>query len=297
MRRSRFAKATETNEVRERPSIGDALWFDVTPPQSTDEDALCEWRLAGVKHAPLILGVTHVLIAVACIVLSKHHTYSSLADNPIISASLVTLFDAATAALLLTRNRWSLAPHTIFRILCAYLLTAGLLWTWFGYAIADDVFVAPIAAAPIAMAAGIAMRTIVSISSPPLALVNMLVSIAATVLLAGSPLLPAGVAILSMVLFTHSVVASQGFIATGRKRLHLEAQARKAQHFVDEFESSGRGWFWETDYLGTLSYVSQQLADDFQCEPNELLGRQFTHLLSVHTDASDVTERSEERRV
>ncbi len=45
---------------------------------------------------------------------------------------------------------------------------------------------------------------------------------------------------------------------------------RKALNFVDEFENSGRGWFWETDLLGTLSYVSQQLADDFQCEPEEL---------------------------
>ena len=33
--------------------------------------------------------------------------------------------------------------------------------------------------------------------------------------------------------------------------------------------------------MGTLSYVSRQLADDFQCEPEELLGRQFTDLLSV----------------
>ncbi|GAA3892735.1 hypothetical protein GCM10022276_09910 [Sphingomonas limnosediminicola] len=290
MRRSRFAKAIETAEAPERPSIMDALWFDVTPPDSADEDALCEWRLAGVQHAPIILGVTHVLIAVACIALSAHHTYSSLADNPFVSASLVILFDAATAALLLTRKRLSLAPHTIFRILCAYLATAGVLWTWFGYAVSDDMFVTPIAAAPIAMAAGIAMRTIVSISSPPLALVNMLVSIAATAFLAGSPLLPIGVAILSLVLFTHSVVAAQGFIATGRKRLHLETQARKAQHFVDEFENSGRGWFWETDPLGTLSYVSLQLAEDFQCNPEELLGRQFTDLLSVDNNTSGVVE-------
>ena len=72
---------------------------------------------------------------------------------------------------------------------------------------------------------------------------------------------------------------------------HLEAQARKAQHFVDEFENSGRGWFWETDCSGTLSYVSQQLADDFQCEPEELLGRQFTDLLSVDTASGLAEER------
>ena len=31
--------------------------------------------------------------------------------------------------------------------------------------------------------------------------------------------------------------------------------------------TAGRGWFWETNNLGTLSYVSQQLADDFKCSP------------------------------
>ena len=84
-------------------------------------------------------------------------------------------------------------------------------------------------------------------------------------------------------LFAYSVAGARSFLVTGRKRLHLEAQARKAQHFVDEFESSGRGWFWETDSMGTLSYVSRQLADDFQCEPRSSLGRQFTDLLSVDT--------------
>ena len=52
-------------------------------------------------------------------------------------------------------------------------------------------------------------------------------------------------------------------IATGRERLKLDAQARKALRFIDEFENSGRGWFWETNAQGTLSYVSRQLADDF----------------------------------
>src|SRR4029079_15322998 len=49
------------------------------------------------------------------------------------------------------------------------------------------------------------------------------------------------------------------------------------------------GWFWETDSIGTLSYVSKQLGEDFQCEPQALLGRQFTDLLSVD-HASDTAE-------
>ena len=291
MRRSRFAKAVEVAEVQERASIGDALWFDVTPPDSSDEESLCEWRLAGMQHAPLILGVTHLLITAAYAILSPKLQFCFCLTNPLIPSSLAILLDAAIAALLLARKRIELPSHGVFRLLCAYLAMSGILWTWFGSTLADGAFVSPIAVAPVAMAAGIAMRAIVSISSPPLVFVNMVVSIAAAALLAGSPLVPAGVALLSLVLFAYSIAGAQSFLVTGRRRLRLEAQARKAQHFVDEFENSGRGWFWETDYVGMLSYVSRQLAEDFQCEPEELLGRQFTDLLSVDQE-SDVLGES-----
>ena len=285
MRRSRFAKAIEVAEVRERASIRDALWFDVTSPETSDEESLCEWRLAGMQHAPMILGVTHLMIALAYVFLSPKLQFCFCMANPLIPAMLAIAVDSTIAALLFSRKRISVSPHGVFRLLCAYLAIAGLLWTWFGWAVADDPLVVPIAAAPIAMAAGIAMRTIVSISSPPLVFANMIVSIAAAIVLAGSPLVPAGVAILSLVLFAYSIAGAQSFLVTGRRRLRLEAQARKAQHFVDEIENSGRGWFWETHYVGMLSYVSRQLAEDFQCEPEELLGRQFTDLLSVDQDA------------
>ena len=76
----------------------------------------------------------------------------------------------------------------------------------------------------------------------------------------------------------------------GRRRLAIEWQAKKALNFVDEFENSGRGWFWETDALGTLSYVSGQLAEDFDCEPQALLGRQFTDLVSVDNGSEALEE-------
>src|SRR4029079_13540591 len=90
-----------------------------------------------------------------------------------------------------------------------------------------------------------------------------------------------GIDVLALLMVAYSIVVTQKTLFGGRLRLSLEWQAKKALNFVDEFENSGRGWFWETDSLGTLSYVSRQLADDFQCEPGELLGRQFTDLLSV----------------
>jgi len=294
MRRSRFAKAIEVNEVRERASIRDALMFDVTSPDTSAEESLCEWRLSAMQNAPVVLGVTHLLIALTCVVLSKSLSFSSISDNPLIAAAVVLALDVAAAGLLFLRKRLELAPHTVFRLLCVYLALSGLLWSWFGSTVGDDAFVTPLAAGPIAMTAGIAMRTIVAVNSPPLALANLIVSTFAAALLGGSPLVPAGVGILSLVLFAYSITAARSFIATGRQRLRLEAQARKAQHFVDEFENSGRGWFWETDSTGTLSYVSDQLAEDFKCDPAELLGRQFTDLLSV--DAVDGFGTVEERK-
>ena len=160
MRRSRFAKAIEVTEVRERASVRDALRFDISNPETTDEEALCEWRLTGVQHAPLILGVTHLLITIAYVLLAKNISYTSLGGNPFLPAALVIALDMATAGLFLARRRFEIAPHTAFRLLCVYIGLAGILWSWFGYTISDDQFLTPLAATPIAMAAGIAMQTL-----------------------------------------------------------------------------------------------------------------------------------------
>jgi predicted signal transduction protein with EAL and GGDEF domain len=264
--------------------------FDLRQPESSDERSLADWRVAGLDLIALVLGATHLLITAAYAVLSEKLQFCACTDNPLIPAGLVILLDSVAATALLTRHRFSFSPHHVVQSLCGYVFLSGLLWTWFGQTVADDAFIVPIAAPQIILCAGISMGAIVSISSPPLALVNALVATFAAVVLAKSPLISSGVAILSLMLIAYSIAGTRKVIATGRIRLKLEAQARKALHFVDEFENSGRGWFWETDSFGTLSYVSKQLADDFECEPEELLGRQFTDLLSVDTHTADSIE-------
>ena len=291
MRRTRFARAVEqAGAAPEKVSIAEALWFDLRRPDSSDESALSEWRVAIVTHVALLLGVTHVLITAACVAMFTSRGTGLSMDNPLIPASLVIAVDAAAATALVYRKRLNLHPHTVVRSLCGYLALVGLLWAWFSQSVADDTFVTPMAAAPIAMAAGIAMGAVVSVQSPPLILTNMVMSVLATIVLSGTPLIPAAILILSMALVAYSIASARSFIASGRKRLNLDAEARKAVTFVDEFENSGRGWFWETNAEGTLSYVSQQLADDFQCEAPELLGRQFTDLLSVERSGENSIE-------
>jgi diguanylate cyclase (GGDEF)-like protein len=291
MRRARFVGAVEASEdSRDRSSVREALWFDLRAHESNDEESLSDWRVAGLDHVPILLGITHLLITIATVIfLAEFPTFVSL-DNPLIPSVLTLVLDAAAAAFMLVRHRYNVAPHMIVRGLCLYLTAVGLLWTWFGETVADDVFVVAISAAQVAMVGGVVMGAIASISSPPLALVNTVVAAFAAVVLATSPLIPAGIEILSLVLVAYSVAGTRKIIATGRERLKLDTLARKALRFIDEFENSGRGWFWETNAEGTLSYVSQQLADDFDCTPDDLLGRQFTDLLSVETSGFDANE-------
>ena len=291
MRRSRFAREIEgSDSVSEWPSIRDTLWFDVRNPERSDEVPLAEWRVAGLDHIALLMGFTHLLVIVGYVLLSRSLEWCLCLDNPLIPSVFVIVVDGIAATALITRERFNISTHAMVRALCVYLVVAGLLWTWFGQTVQDDPFVTQISAAQIVMCAGIGIGAIVSVSSPPLALVNTIVSAIAAIVLANTRLVAVGVEIVALVLVAYSVAGTRTIIATGRERLRLDALARKSLQFIDEFENSGRGSFWETNAQGTLSYVSRQLAEDFECEPAELLGRQFTDLLSVETGAADSME-------
>ena len=291
MRKARFARAVEkTAESTQRVSVREALWFGLRAPETTDEASLADWRVAGLDQVALLLGVTHLLITGAFAVLFESRGTGLTFDNPLIPAILVLVIDAVAAAALMLRRRMNIPSHMVIRGLCLYLGIVGLLWLWFGLAVEDDTFIFPIAAAPIAMSAGIAMGAVASVQSPPLIITNMVTSAVTAIMLTENPLVPFAVEVLSLALVAYSIAGSRSFIAAGRRRLNLDTEARKALNFVDEFENSGRGWFWETNGEGTLSYVSQQLADDFRCEAPELLGRQFTDLLSVDTSPGATTE-------
>ena len=292
MRRSRFAKSAEANDGGSaRASVRDAFWFDVRIPDTSDERSLADWRLAGLDLIAVLMGFTHLIFGASYLILAARLPGAFNFDNPLIPLTLVIAVDGAACAGMMLRPRFDLPSHHVVRALCAYVALSGLLWTWFGDTVLDDQFVVPIAGAQIILCVGISMGTIVSISSPPIAAVNAVVAILASIVLGGSPIISFGVAILSFALVAYSIAGTRQIIATGRIRLKLDAQAHKALQFVDEFENSGRGWFWETDYAGTLSYVSRQLADDFQCEPEELLGRRFTDLLSVDSAVESLEER------
>ncbi|HET9811593.1 MAG TPA: EAL domain-containing protein [Sphingomicrobium sp.] len=257
--------------------------------ETSDDNSLSESRAALFDHTAILLGATHLLIGIACLLTHPRLALLESFSNPLVPLALILVLDGMAALGLQWRDDLDVQPQVLARAMCGYLASVGILWTLFGLTVTINLIThEPVVS--VSICAGIAMAGVVAISSPPLAVVNAFVATGAAAFFSPSPVIPVGVAILSFFLVAYSVAAARTNIAAGRRRFNLDAEARKALTFVDEFENSGRGWFWETNAEGTLSYVSQQLADDFKCEPNELLGRQFTDLLSVDTNADGSIE-------
>ena len=65
-------------------------------------------------------------------------------------------------------------------------------------------------------------------------------------------------------------------------------ESSRAEGLIAEFESSEKGWFWETTREGMLSYVSDSVARALGREPADLLGRPFTDLTSTGSRRSTI---------
>ena len=290
MRRTLFGKSPEIERLAPaRVSAREALTFDIVDHESSVDQTLIERRVGSWAVAPWLLLAGHMIIGASLL----------LQDRPPASwATLATVFlpfglslaaDVVAGLILIYRRRLHLAPHTAARLMCGYIAATGVLSSLSSVAtgslqLRDASFVT------LAMATGFFVRSMAAVAAPPLAIVSALIAAITTLFFSRNPLVSFTINTLAVTMAIYSVAVTRRAIAGGRRRLALEWQAKKALNFVDEFENTGRGWFWETDSLGTLSYVSRQLAEDFQCEPKELLGRQFTDLLSVDTQCLDTIE-------
>ncbi|HWU93092.1 MAG TPA: EAL domain-containing protein [Sphingomicrobium sp.] len=289
MRRTLFGKNPEVEWIGpQSASPTEALLFDVRDHESSTDGRLAELRVAGWTFVPWLLLAGHLIILLS-LVIAPAAFKSSSAVASIVPIAIALVLD--TAAGLVVR-RWrglQFAPHTIGRLMCGYVAATGLCCT-FAIGASQTLNAQAGAFAIVALAVGLLIRCIASVTSPPLAVINVVVALVSTPLLSANLLASCVSNALALLVLAYTIAITRKSIAGGRKRLGVEWQAQKALNFVDEFENTGRGWFWETDPLGTLSYVSNQLADDFKCEPGALLGRQFTDLLSVDTNGTDVFE-------
>jgi diguanylate cyclase (GGDEF)-like protein/PAS domain S-box-containing protein len=89
----------------------------------------------------------------------------------------------------------------------------------------------------------------------------------------------------------------KGLLRSGRGEISPQEESRpqssRAEKLIEEFENSAKGWFWETTRDGTLSYISNSVAAAVGREPQDLLDRPFTDLVSTETeDGAATSERT-----
>ena len=94
-----------------------------------------------------------------------------------------------------------------------------------------------------------------------------------------------------------SVANIRNLLRSGRGDNSAQEEARpqslRAEALIEEFESSEKGWFWESTRDGTLSYISDSVARAMGREPADLIDRPFTDLISTEiADGSATSERT-----
>jgi diguanylate cyclase (GGDEF)-like protein len=279
MRRTLFRKSVEVHQSGRAP-LQEVLFFDIRDHSETADLTLAERRVRSWNLAPWLLFAGHIINAVSLIIQNSSQSGVATLVKVCLPLAGALALDAIAGSLMMTWRRLEMGPHIVARLLCIYLAATGALWAAALIAtdeqhLADPTFIT------FAVAAGFFVHSIVAVPSPPLAIVNAFLAFASTLLISRNGPVSFAIGAMALMILGYSLLLTRKTLQGGRERLALQWQARKALNFVDEFENSGRGWFWETDSLGTLSYVSRQLADDFHCQPEELLGRQFTDLVSV----------------
>lgn len=114
-----------------------------------------------------------------------------------------------------------------------------------------------------------------------LALLYAIVAAVAIPLLLGAPWLLSAIlpllAALAVVTRIASLAERSGQGETRRIRDGFE----RASKLLNEYEAAGRGWFWETDHQGRLTYISPSVASIIDQTQQQVIGRALIDLISA----------------
>jgi diguanylate cyclase (GGDEF)-like protein/PAS domain S-box-containing protein len=185
----------------------------------------------------------------------------------LLALGLFSRFDAAR-----------IRPALVMKLAAGYAAATSLLLAWLAVA-------AETPAATLAAFAGLFVSALAFMSAP-LAIAAVACAVGAAGVAVGlPPPLAALAGATGLLLLWYSL---------GQRRLLKDLVHRAARipvrqadaesgggldRFVREYEQTGRGWFWETDPEGLLTYISSPLAQRVGHKPEDLLGTPFTALV------------------
>jgi diguanylate cyclase (GGDEF)-like protein/PAS domain S-box-containing protein len=287
MRKGRFAGLSDKGpEAVTPPELAELLLFDFTPAANEDDHRAAHERARTVQLSLPLLAGSHALWSAVLV--------GGLAASGA-TAGLAGLTGLLLAILLLDGGLWLALrrlkprPYQAMRLTSLHGAATAALWLAAALLLAPEAQTLLVKAALIA-GAGSAIAVFFTV---PLL---MILAVCTTFLVATSmpskePVLAIGGAF-SLFLLCLGVARSRQFLFAARQRLALEWQAEKARRFVADFEASGRGWFWETNADGALTYVSEPLASHLGLGAAELIGRRFEDVLLLDSADGDDSRRT-----
>jgi diguanylate cyclase (GGDEF)-like protein len=71
------------------------------------------------------------------------------------------------------------------------------------------------------------------------------------------------------------------------RQSNRDREQRRAEELLAEYESTGQGWFWETDRRGHLTYITPRIAKLLRRSAAELEGRPFTELFELNNSEQE----------
>jgi diguanylate cyclase (GGDEF)-like protein/PAS domain S-box-containing protein len=284
----RFAALRERGGRVRQLSYCDVFLFDVRASRGEDARLAAE-RIRSLSAAGLYLVASQTICA---IVLSLYALDPGFTGNPLAVLSCVGTVVALSLAawLFLSRKRSKhLAPHFVVRLWGVLTLAIGALWCLLlAVGLGDQ---APPDVVYASLFAAFAFTIVAFMPVPILMVASCFVALIALFLFSDDRQLLGLIAAFGGCLLMASIFGARGALIAAGRQLMSEFQAKRASRFVTEFEQSGRGWFWETDADGALTYVSDRLAEDLGCAPGDLAGKEFITLLGLDDAPGD--DRSE----
>jgi diguanylate cyclase (GGDEF)-like protein len=282
MRKGRFAGLSDRGqEPVTPPEIAELLLFDFTPASGEDDHRAARERARAIQLSIPLLTGSHLLWGS---VLVGGLAAAGASAGIAAVASLLLAILLLDVLLWFVLRRLALRPYQLARLTALQVaVTSGL---WLGTALA----VAPAAQTLVvkaALIAGAGAAIPIFFMVPALMILAIATTFGVSTLLPSKEPVVAVAAALSLFLLFLGVSRSRQLLFTARQRLSLEWQAEKARRFVRDFEASGRGWFWETNADGALTYVSEPLATHLGLAAAELIGRRFEEVLLLDCGEGD----------
>jgi diguanylate cyclase (GGDEF)-like protein/PAS domain S-box-containing protein len=190
-----------------------------------------------------------------------------------------------------TRSK-NIRPHIRARIVAGFAGVAGFLFP----ALVGEATHVPDTLLALAALAGASIVGATTYSRmPAVALANamgMLFSMAifghsAVILLALVPQFLCAAAVIA--------IMARGEFNASRRRAVAEEEAIRSNRLLREFETSGPGWFWETDRQGLISYISPKVARWLDTDSTRLIGQPLAYIANEEAgrdEAAPLGERT-----